>query len=140
MRTGGTKSFTCCWAYLYIIPMTCRKYIPEMSRCLQRKCRCCRYYNGNNGQRQLRTTAAQRHGNPKQRHAVVMPLRGIENCECELASRCVKLIINWHFPQRLLVRHHDHATHETGNSDLYTKRSVTWCTHKSNQIPRRLLL
>ena len=50
---------------------------PEMSRCLQRKCRCCRYYNGNNGQRQLRTTAAQRHGNPKQRHAVVMPLRGI---------------------------------------------------------------
>ena len=28
--------------------------------------------------------------------------------------------------------HHDHATHETGNSDLYTKRSVTWCKHNSN--------
>ena len=28
--------------------------------------------------------------------------------------------------------HHDHATHETGNSDLYTKQSVTWRTHKSN--------
>ena len=42
--------------------------------------------------------------------------------------------MNWHFPQPLLVGHHDHATHETGNSDLYTKRSVTWCTHKSNQV------
>ena len=30
--------------------------------------------------------------------------------------------------------HHDHATHETGNTDLYTKRSVTWCTHKSHQV------
>ena len=28
--------------------------------------------------------------------------------------------------------HHDHATHETGNSDSYTKRAVTWCKHKSN--------
>ena len=30
------------------------------------------------------------------------------------------------------MRHHDHATHETGNSDLNTKRFVTWCTHESN--------
>ena len=44
----------------------------------------------------------------------------------------MKLIINCHFPQRLLVGHHDQATHETEDSDLYTKRSVTWCKHKSN--------